>query len=515
MTSEAELWQFVLKKIEEKVTSDIAYRLWFEDLQLKHLVADKAYLQTPNLYKKKTLENQFTDLIKEVFLEVAGFPIIPRIIATETRPFEEQYYEILEADAKAQLEEEEKSGKYDSEPISDEPELIEPGVPHGRFKLGKKNLNFPKVYNPKNESLEEVSLLKYMDNQQKTGMMLISKTAPDYKPTYTFQNFVVGKSNQHAYATCYSVANYPAAQYNPLFIYGPPGIGKTHLLYAIANHIGNTRPAFNIVYSTSEDFTNELLHAITHKTTADFREKYRSADILMVDDIQFIGGKEATQLEFFHTFDTLYKANKQIIVVSDRPPKDIVVLEQRIRSRFESGAIIDIQSPDPELRGAIIRRKAIDMGILIPSEAADYIAKNVKDNVRQIEGILKSISAYSNLNKEPITLDLVKSIVGDVVSEPVEINSDLIISTVARYMGVTSEEILSKKKTNNIAMARHITAYLLRRLTDMTLQQVGAFIGRHYTTVLDSEKLIDETMKTNTTLSDQVNAIMAELSENK
>ncbi len=520
MSSESEIWPSVLELLGERIEREVTFNLWFSDLVLQKLIEDRAYLQTTNLYKKKIIESRFMNQLKQAFADVMGFEITPYIISVESRPFDEQFFEILEKEAQEQfLEEEKKKGivfdpNYVDPDPDDEPELVEPRTYSGSFKLSKKNLNFPKVYNSESDSLENIPLVNYFEDLgNRDGMLMMSQSVPEYRPSYTFENFVVGDSNRMAYASCVSVAQYPAAQSNPLFLYGPPGIGKTHLLYAIAHHIERTRPSFNIVYCTSEDFTNELVAAITHKTTADFREKYRSADILMIDDIQFIGGKEATQLEFFHTFNTLYESNKQIIVVSDRPPKDIAVLEKRIRSRFESGAIIDIKNPDPELRSAIIRRKAIDMGIDIPNSAIDYISDNVRENVRQIEGIIKHLNIYAMLKKQPITEELVRSVVGNVVTGPIEISPEKIIDAVARHTDVSREDILGKSHAKNITMARHISSYLLRKLTDMPLQQIGKFIGRHHSTVHDSVRFIEDEKQADKSLDEQIKAIMRELGQ--
>ena len=518
MSYENEIWSAVHELLLEKFDRRFTYDLWFSDIQLKKLIDEKVFLQTTNLYKKKILESKFMDIILEAFKDVMGFDVKVYIISVETRTFEEQFLEIIETEAKQQLIEEEKKkgfvfdpNYYETDPDT-KPEIIEPATKRRKFKLSKKNLGLPKKYNSESEELEEIPLIKYLEQLETgDGTLVKSPSVPEHKNSYTFENFVVGDSNRMAYAASLSVARYPAAQCNPLFIYGPPGIGKTHLLYAVANYIRETRPSYNIVYSTSEDFTNELTSALTHKTTANLREKYRSTDVLMIDDIQFIAGKEATQLEFFHTFNPLYESNKQIIVTSDRPPKDIAVLERRIRGRFEAGSIIKIDNPEPELRSAIIRRKAMDMNIEIPNNAVNYISNNVHENIRQIEGILKNISFQARLAKQPITEDLVRSLVGYVVTGPVDINPEVIVDAVAKSTGVSRDDILSKKRAKPIPMARHIACYLMSTLTDMTLMEMGNFIGRHYSTISESIQLITNEMAVDKALEKQINEIKTSL----
>ena len=374
------------------------------------------------------------------------------------------------------------------------------------------NLRLPKIYNSESEKLEEIPLINYMKNlESKNGMLYITESAPAYKPEYTFENFVVGKSNELAHAMSLSVAHYPAMQYNPLFIYGPPGLGKTHLLYAITHEIMTTKPSFNILYVTSEDFTNELVLSITRNKTQQFREKYRNADVLLIDDIQFIGGKEATQEEFFHTFNALYDANKQIILSSDRLPKEINNLEQRLRSRFELSVFADIKPPDVELRSAIIKRKAFEMRLNIPNEVINYIADNVKDNVRQIEGLLKRIHAFSIVRNEPITTSLVKQFTSDITVNTSQITKEKILDCVCSGTGVSSEDILSKKKTKDIVIARQITSYFLRTLNDMSLMDIGKFLNRDHTTIMDSVEKIKNMISSDPAFSEKINKISEDI----
>ncbi len=314
-------------------------------------------------------------------------------------------------------------------------------------------------------------------------------------PKYTFDTFVVGNSNRFAHAASLAVAEAPAKAYNPLFIYGDVGLGKTHLMQAIAHFILDHNPDNKVVYVSSETFTNELINAIKDDKTVDFRDKYRNIDILLVDDIQFLAGKERTQEEFFHTFNALHESNRQLIISSDRPPKEIPTLEERLRSRFEWGLITDIQSPDLETRIAILRKKADIENLEIPNEVIIDIANKIQSNIRELEGALIKVIAYAELVEREIDLDLAKEALKDLVSndnkEPREINIDHIKKTVADYYNLNLQEIDSKKRTQNIVFPRQIAMYLSREMTDASLPMIGdSFGGRDHTTVMHAHNKI-------------------------
>ena len=309
-------------------------------------------------------------------------------------------------------------------------------------------------------------------------------------PKYTFDTFVVGSNNNLAHAAALAVAESPGEIYNPLFIYGGVGLGKTHLMHAIAHFILKNNPKSKILYVTSETFTNELIDAIRNKnniTTTEFREKYRNNDVLLIDDIQFIIGKESTQEEFFHTFNTLYESKKQIIISSDKPPKEIETLEERLRSRFEWGLTVDIQSPDYETRMAILRKKEEMEGYNIDNEVIKYIATNIKSNIRELEGALTKIVAFSRLNKYDITLELAEEALKDIISpnSQREITPDLIIQVVSDHFGITPLDISSQKRTKEIVYPRQIVMYLCRNMTETPLQTIGRYLGgRDHTTII-------------------------------
>ena len=329
---------------------------------------------------------------------------------------------------------------------------------------------------------------------------------------FTFEKFIVGNSNKLAYAAAKAVAESLANKYNPLLIYGDSGLGKTHLLYSIANVIRHTRPANRIVYIKGDDFTNELISAIQTGRNSEFREKYRQADLLLVDDIQFIAGKVQTQEEFFHTFNTLYESGRQIVLTSDRPPKEMLRLEDRLRSRFEGGLLVDIQPPDYETRAAIVKTKAARLGIPLAEDAGNYIAENIKSNIRQIEGILKKIQAYIDLQGVgAVNMELVQRITKEIIDSEKAYEPEFIIEKVADFYDIKPEEVLGKGKTKNVANARQMSFYLIRKLTGLTLEQIGDAMNRDHSTVLYAIRKVEENLQNDPKLVDAVHDITANI----
>lgn len=316
---------------------------------------------------------------------------------------------------------------------------------------------------------------------------------------YTFDTFIVGSSNKFAHAACLAVATNPSHAYNPLFLWGNSGLGKTHLLYAIGNEIKKNDPSKVICYIKGDDFTNELIESLRLAKMSEFRHKYRQADILLVDDVQFIGGKESTQEEFFHTFNALYDAKKQIVLTSDRPPKEIKTLDDRLRSRFEQDLIADIQPPDIETRIAIIKRKAELLEIDLSNEVCEYIASKIKSNIRQLEGTVKKLKAKSLLNHEKPTISSVQEVIADILNNdvPPEVTVERIIDEVARTYGVSADEIRSQKnRSANISNARHVAIYVTRELTTLSMVAIGEEFGnRHYSTIIYTLKKVQEMME--------------------
>ena len=317
-------------------------------------------------------------------------------------------------------------------------------------------------------------------------------------PKYTFETYVKGTGNQLAHAASLAVAEAPALAYNPLFIYGGVGLGKTHLMHAIGHYILNQNPNAKVLYTSSEKFTNELINAIKDDKNEEFRAKYRSIDVLLIDDIQFIAGKERTQQEFFHTFNALYELNKQIVLTSDKPPKEIQTLEERLRSRFEWGLIADITAPDIETRIAILRKKSQMERYDIPNDVLVYIADNIDSNIRELEGALNRIIAYSSLTGSAISLDLARECLKQIISgiATANVSPESILKVVSRYYDISPDQLLSQKRSRDIAFPRQVAMYLCRDLTGMSLPRIGQFFGgRDHTTVMHACEKIQEELE--------------------
>ncbi len=336
---------------------------------------------------------------------------------------------------------------------------------------------------------------------------------------YTFDTFIVGRSNEFAYAACTTVARDRANTYNPLFIYGPSGLGKTHLITAIANEMRKNDPSLNIIYVSGETFANELIEAIQKKKdTTLFHDKYRSADVLLVDDVQFIAGRETTQEEFFHTFDKLHKEGKQIVLTSDRPPKDIKILEDRIRSRFECGLIADISVPDFETRIAIIRRKAELLGLTLPEEVAEFIANRLKSNIRQLEGAVKKLKALEHFAGSKPTISMAQSVIRDILTDdqPIPVTVEKIIAEVSTVFGVSPDDIRSQKRSSQISSARKVAIYVVREITEMPLASIGMeFGGRDHSTIVYAINNINNAMKKDSNVRELVDSIIKNIKDQK
>lgn len=384
--------------------------------------------------------------------------------------------------------------------------------------------NFPHLIS---ESLQQITgnsyQVKYIisgKDEQETKVVEEQKRSikrGNLNPKYTFDSFVVGPSNQFAHAAALRVAENPGFAYNPLFIYGGVGLGKTHLITAIGNFILDRNPELNVCYISSEQFTGEFVAAIRHEKMPEFRQKYRTVDVFLVDDIQFIAGKDSTQEEFFHTFNELYSKQKQIVISSDRPPMEISDITDRLRSRFGMGLIADIQPPEIETRIAILYKKAEREGIALPKDVAYLIASRVKSNVRELEGSLIKLCAYVSLTKSPINLEVAKSVLKDLLpDENRPITIELIQKTVSETLGIKLQDIRSKKRTKEIANARKLAMYVTKKLTNLSLTEIGnAFGGKDHATVIYACKQIEKEQEKDENLKRLIDSIVRKLQENK
>ena len=452
-----EIWSMVQDRMKQQLSST-AMNLWFGDIEIISFSENTLTMVTTSEFKMNIIKDKYIAQLEEIFTDFMGFRI--KIVVESKNP------------------------SVDIDKI--------------RNQLANEDML------PERERDRE-------DREDKQPVL--GSTMPTVNFEYTFDNFIVGSSNKFAHAACIAVADRPAQDYNPLFIYGPSGLGKTHLLYAVTNEIKTKNPFANIIYIKGEDFTNQMIESLAKKSMAKFRDKYRTCDVLLIDDIQFLAGKEQTQEEFFHTFSALYEAEKLIILTSDRPPKEINPLMERLRTRFEWGLIADIQPPSFELRTAIIKKKSDDIGLTISQNLIDYIAERLNNNIRQIEGILKKLYAIHSFTGSEITKESIDNIIS--IVDPGNIPNDAMVEKillhVSKKYGVSIEDIKSKKKTNSIANARHVSAYVIRKMTDLSLKEIGRVFGRDYSTVISSINKIELNIRTVKNYESEINMLIKEI----
>lgn len=447
-----DIWKEVLALCKQEV-SDVMYNMWLVPLEFYKLENDTAVFIVNADFRKTIVSTKFAPLIKKNFKEVIGFDVEIDIIVDGA------YSE------KSTSAEEEKEPVSDVQTVQEEPEEEKP-----------------------------------VNTRKSTA-------------SFTFDNFVVGKSNLFAYNVAKGVAENPGVQYNPLLIYGNSGLGKTHLLYAIYNEIKRRNPNDILVYTTGESFLNEIVECVGKKNTYVFHNKYRNVDALLVDDIQVIQKGEMVQEEFFHTFNALDQAGKQIILTSDVPPKEMAILDDRLRTRFEMGVLADIQPPDIETRKAIIKRKSQSLGITLNENIIDYIATKIKNNIRQLEGTVKKIEALRRVYGTMPSMEQVQSIVKDVVSDslPTSVVITNIFNAVSDTYGVSVEEIKSANRSANISQARNICMYIIKNVTGITLKEVGTYFGKDHSTVLHSVKRVETAMDNDRNFKNAINNIVREV----
>ena len=473
------------------ISNPTVYELWFDEMSVLKMTDMIIFISVPTEIKKIRIENKFANLITNAVKKIYSLELKLHIYCTDSGT-NRITKEMVDEDEKRIL-------------LDDIDELIiKNGGSDDDFKKPAAAVKPPSPVTNKNI------------NSIIDGIEPDSETVKNFRFKYTFNNFVVGSSNRLAYKACMAVAQYPAVKYNPFFIYGPSGLGKTHLLCAISNEYNKKFTHAKAIYVNGEDFTNELVDSIfpsggekNPKKAQIFRDKYRNCDMLLIDDIQFISGRVTTQEEIFHTFNALYEAGKQIILTSDRPPKDINPLEERLKSRFESGLIVDIQPPDMELRIAILKRKSEDMEISITNEVLFFLAENISSNIRQIEGAIKKLNAYSYLNNSQITLELAKTCINDILSgtEPINVTVEKVLGATAQVFGISQAELKGRKRTKEISLARNVAIYVIRNITDLSLPNIGKIFGRDHSTIHFAVGGIENEIETNPVLSSKINDI--------
>lgn len=447
------LWHDIVEKLKEEF-SETTVGLWFGSATIGSLDGDSVTIVAEDDFKKSIIEKKYLPVLERMFEELLGFKVEVRV----------------------------DSATGDSDARSEEPGCSSPA-------------RRPRVpTRPRRKS---------------------RPPGPNLRSEYTFDNFVVGSSNQLAQAAAYAVAQHPAELYNPLFLFGPSGLGKTHLLFAIMNEVRKLHPNFNILYVTSEEFTNELIDALALRQNRNlaFKEKYRNVDMLLVDDVHFIAGKYSVQEEFFHTFNALYNEKKQIILTSDRPPRDISYLESRLQTRFESGLMADIQPPDTELRAAIFKMKTQLLGIRLDNEVLTYLSENITNNVRQIEGALKRLRAQSFITGEPISKAMAADVLKDFFTTDgaERVTIEKVFSFVSRRYGFSTEDIRGKKRTSDIVYVRHIAMYLCTEYTGLSLKAIGRQFGRDHSTVINARDNVINRMKKDSAFDKEIRELSKEL----
>lgn len=449
-----DIWQDVLRIIEDEIMAPVSFKTWFLPIKPEQISDQTLQLSVPNKMIRDIIEQKYMDLLRNSVAHVTKQDLKLDIIIGDIPDSELSFEE-------------------------------------------KKN---KEVVKPK----KSAQTTENNDNQ-----------ASCLNPKYTFDTFVIGNSNRFAHAACLAVADSPNETYNPLFIYGGVGLGKTHLMHAIGHEIRRNNKNARVVYVSSEKFMNEMIHSIQNNANEAFREKYRkNVDVILIDDIQFIAGKESTQQELFHTFNELKDSNKQIILSSDRPPNEIPTLEDRLRTRFASGLIADIEAPDYETRVAILKKKAEADQIIVPNDIFLYIATKIKSNIRELEGALIRVMAYARLTDEEITVELATEALKDLVSESRnrELSIELIQEVVANYYNLTVDDLKGQRRTRNIAHPRQVAMYLSRTLTPTSLPKIGQEFNKDHTTVMHAYTKINDAIESDAALKNTVNNITKKLS---
>lgn len=478
-----ELWNNVCTKLKDQV-NDIIFNVWIAPLVPHDLVnGNEMIVIAPSiLHRNVLMDKHISTKIENALYNTIGFEVKLRILVNSD-------------DIPPVSSQSEPSGNWREEVHRYENRTAEPA---------------PAVEPQPAPSIQPEPAAQAQSNAGSEAQSGMYSSVDESYYEYTFDTFIVGSSNRFAHAASVAVAENPGGAYNPLFIYGPSGMGKTHLLFAIQNAVLKKYPDKKVKYIKGDQFTNELIEAIGKGKQNEFHQKYRYIDVLMVDDVQFIGGKDQTQEEFFHTFNTLHQEHKQIVLTSDRPPKEIQTLENRLRSRFEMGLLADIQPPEYETRIAIIKRKAKQCNMEISDEIAEFIAERLKSNIRQLEGVVKRINATYQLEKESPSITMAQNAIRDVINDiqPTPITIERIIEEVARTFEVTAEDIKSPKRASQISQARQVAMYVVREVTNLSYEEIGKEFGRDHSTAIYAVQQVERNMKTRNDFKNMVNDLI-------
>lgn len=487
MDSNKAIWSHVLKHIStEAGFSKATFSIWFQELQLERLTDNYAYISAQEEYKANFVFNHFYNQLQNHIFTVLG-------ARCELVIFSRDIHAGKIADI---IDEHTRSGvlpqsvfckEKASEALAQEPGLTD----------------------------EEKQMVQKINDEKPVGTIIKSEIPATRGAEYTFENFIVGDTNRMAHDACMAVAKNPAECWNPLYLYSPSGMGKTHLLYAISNEIIKHNPTKRILYVRGEDFTNELIDQLMQKKPMHyFRERYRNVDVLLVDDIQFIAGKDSTQHEFFHTFDTLYQQHKQIILTSDCPPKELKRLDERLRTRFESGLTVDIQPPELELRVAIAASKAEALGLVIPDDILLYIANNIKSSIRQLEGVIKRLHGYSIIFGKTIDMDLAKTCVQDLVpKKSVDSIVEKTFNKICEKYNVTIQDLTGKRRQANIVIARHVSIYIFDQLTDLSSVEIARYFSQDHSTILSAIKNVEKKIESSPDFEEEITRLIRDITE--
>lgn len=497
-----DIWKMVRDSFRKELSNTVT-DLFLGDLSVTGIEDDTTIILTgDSVIKMRTVNLKYREEIEKRFSDILGYPVTVRLVSESAcnEIARQKGYTLnermimLEPDAET----DKAGGEGDVSVCGAAPNLpgrttsgTAPDSPAGNAE------NSPAAGIRSEQAFPapaEVQTPAEAADKPDTVGHLPPSTLPPFNFEYTFDNFIVGSSNKFAHAACLAVADHPAQNYNPLFIYGPSGLGKTHLLYAITNQLKRKNERVRVIYIKGENFTNHMIESLARQAMKEFRDIYRSCDVLLIDDIQFIAGKTSTQEEFFHTFNALYEDGKQIILTSDRPPREIKTLEDRLKTRFEWGLIADIQPPDLELRTAIIKKKADQVNLTLPDDVLSFLAENLRSNIRQIEGAIKKLGAMSFLSGQQINMNVARSCISDLLdgAEPVNVTVDKVFSAVYHRYNIKREDLVSARRTKEIASARHVTVYLIRTITEMSLPNIGKLFNRDHSTILSSLDAVEK-----------------------